>query len=293
MSNQRRGGLGRGLGAIIPGGQLTASSTGVSTLPLESIDVNPDQPRQAFGDAEMAGLISSVREHGVLQPLVVTRHGTGYRLIAGERRLRAARAAGLAEVPVVVREAPAPQESLALALIENIQRHDLSALEEAEAYKRLLEEFELSHEAIARQVGRTRTHISNTLRLLGLVPVVQGALLSGAISAGHGRALAPLPEAAQEEGLRRILRDELNVRQTEALARELAEKGAASRRGRSGPREKDPETRALESQFRDALQVRVSLDRGGKGGGKLVIQFSSDEELDALYRFVVHNERPE
>ena len=291
MSNQRRGGLGRGLGAIIPGGQLTASSTGVATLPLDSIEVNPDQPRQTFSDAEMEGLTSSVREHGILQPLVVSRHGAGYRLVAGERRLRAARSAGLTEVPVVVRDAAPGQESLALALIENIQRHDLSSLEEAEAYQRLLQEFELSHEAIARQVGRTRTHISNTLRLLGLVPAVQGALHSGAISTGHARALAALPESAQEEALRRILRGELNVRQTETLAKELAERGSSPRRGRSGPREKDPETRALETQFRDALQVRVSLDRGRKGG-KLVIQFSSDEELDALYRFVVHNQRP-
>jgi len=291
MSNQRRGGLGRGLGAIIPGGQLTASSAGVATLPLDSIEVNPDQPRQTFGDSEMEGLTGSVRQHGILQPLVVARHGAGYRLIAGERRLRAARAAGLTEVPVVVRDAPERQESLGLALIENIQRRDLNSLEEAEAYKRLLEEFELSHEAIARQVGRTRTHISNTLRLLGLVPAVQGALLSGAISTGHARALAPLAEAAQEEGLRRILRGELNVRQTEALAKELADTGVARRRATPGPREKDPETRALETQFRDALQVQVSLDRGRKGG-KLVIRFSSDEELDALYRLVVHGDRP-
>ncbi|GAC1330964.1 MAG: ParB/RepB/Spo0J family partition protein [Candidatus Dormibacteria bacterium] len=291
MSNQRRGGLGRGLGAIIPGGQMTASASGVATLPLESIEANPDQPRQTFSDPEMEGLTSSVREHGILQPLVVARHGAGYRLVAGERRLRAARAAGLTEVPVVVREAPEGRESLALALIENIQRHDLNALEEAEAYRRLLEEFELTHEAIAREVGRTRTHVSNTMRLLGLVPAVQGALMSGAISAGHARALASLPGAAQEEGLRRILRGELNVRQTETLAKQLADGGTTSRAGRPSRREQDPDTRALETQFRDALQARVTLERGRKGG-KLVVQFASDEELENLYRFVVHGERP-
>jgi ParB family chromosome partitioning protein len=291
MSNQRRGGLGRGLGAIIPGGQMTASSSGASTLPVDSIEANPDQPRQAFGDAEMEGLTASVRQHGILQPLVVARHGATYRLVAGERRLRAARAAGLTEVPVVVRETSAGQESLALALIENIQRHDLNALEEAEAYRRLAEEFELSHESIARQVGRTRTHVSNTLRLLGLVPALQGALMSGAISAGHARALAGLPGEAQEEGLRLILREELNVRGTEALARQLADGAGKRRRGGGQAREKDAETRALESQFRDALQVRVNLERGRKGG-RLVISFSSDDELDALYRFVVHGDRP-
>lgn len=290
MSNQRRGGLGRGLGAIIPGGQLTASAPGVATLAVDLIQANPDQPRQSFGDLEMEGLAASIREHGILQPLVVTRHGTGYRLIAGERRLRAARLAGLTEVPVVVREEPNREDSLALSLIENIQRNDLNALEEADAFRRLLEEFSLSHEAIARQVGKSRTHVTNLLRLLTLAPAVQGALLSGAISAGHARAIAGLPEEQQEEALRRVLRGEMSVRQTEALAQELAGKQAGSPRPR-GKREQDPDTRELESQFRTALQSRVTLSRGRKGG-KLVIQFSSDDELDALYRHVVLGERP-
>jgi ParB family transcriptional regulator, chromosome partitioning protein len=290
MSNQRRGGLGRGLGAIIPGGQLTTSAPGVSTLPVDLIDANPDQPRQSFGGAEMEGLISSIREHGVLQPLVVTRHSTGYRLIAGERRLRAARAAGLTEVPVVLRDTPERQDSLALSLIENIQRHDLNALEEAEAFRRLLEEFSLSHEAIARQVGKSRTHVTNALRLLSLALAVQGALLSGAVSAGHARAIAGLPEHLQEEALRRVLRGDMSVREAEALAQELAGRQAGTRR-RPAQREQDPATRELESLFRTALQTRVSLSRGRKGG-KLVIQFASDEELDALYRYVVLGERP-
>ncbi|MEA2684707.1 MAG: ParB family transcriptional regulator, chromosome partitioning protein [Chloroflexota bacterium] len=290
MSNQRRGGLGRGLGAIIPGGQLTASAPGVATLAVDLIEANPDQPRQVFGDVEMEGLVSSVREHGVLQPLVVTRHGTGYRLIAGERRLRAARAAGLTEVPVVLREEGDPQASLALSLIENIQRFDLNSLEEAEAYRRLLEEFGLSHEAVARQVGKSRTHVTNALRLLTLAPAVQGALLSGAITAGHARAIAGLDGELQEEALRRVLRGEMNVREAEALVQELAGQAAPRPRTR-GRREQDPDTRELESKFRGALQSRVSLTRGRKGG-KLVIQFASDEELDTLYRLVVLGERP-
>ncbi|MFN2464932.1 MAG: ParB/RepB/Spo0J family partition protein [Candidatus Dormibacteria bacterium] len=291
MGNQRHGGLGRGLGAIIPGGQLTARAAGVATLPVDAIEANPDQPRQTFNDAEMDGLVNSVREHGVLQPLVVTRHGGGYRLIAGERRLRAARTAGLTEVPVVVRDEAHPVESLALALIENIQRHDLNALEEAEAFRRLLEEFELSHEAIGRQVGKSRTYVTNALRLLGLVTAVQGALLRGAISAGHARAIAGVPEALQEDALRRVLKAELNVRDTEALAREMATSGTATKRRQRAARGQDPDTRDLESKFRDALQSRVSLSRGRKGG-KLVIQFASDEELDGLYRLLVLGERP-
>ena len=290
MSGQRRGGLGRGLGAIIPGGQLTATAQGTSSLPVESIEANPDQPRQTFRDTEMESLVASVREHGILQPLVVSRHGTGYRLIAGERRLRAARAAGLSEVPVVVRDTPERQESLALSLIENIQRHDLNSLEEAEAYRRLLEEFELSHEAIARQVGKSRTHVTNSLRLLGLASAVQGALLSDAITAGHARAIAALPDELQEDALRRVLREELSVRATEALAKEMAERGSARPRQRSA-RQQDPDTRELESRFRDALQVRVSLSRSKKGG-KLVVQFGSDEELDTIFRRIVLGEQP-
>ena len=290
MSNQRRGGLGRGLGSLILGGDLNAGPHGTSTAPIESIEANPDQPRQTFGDAEMESLVASIREHGILQPLVVARHGRGYQLIAGERRLRAARTAGLTDVPVVVRETPERQESLALSLIENIQRHDLNALEEADAYRRLLDEFSLSHEAIARQVGKSRTHITNTLRLLGLAAAVQGALLSDAITAGHARALGGLPEHLQEEALRRILHDDLSVRDAEALARGMTEAGTATPRRRAR-REQDADTRALESRFREALQARVSLNRTGKGG-RLVVHFGSDAELDALFRLVVLGERP-
>ncbi|HEV1998128.1 MAG TPA: ParB/RepB/Spo0J family partition protein [Candidatus Dormibacteraeota bacterium] len=290
MSNQRRGGLGRGLSAILPGGDLNARPQGISTLPIDAIMANPDQPRQIFRDSEMEGLVASIRDHGILQPLVVARHGGGYQLIAGERRLRAARSAGLTEVPVVVRETPDRQDSLALSLIENIQRHDLNALEEAEAYRRLLDEFSLSHEAIARQVGKGRTHITNALRLLGLAAAVQGALLSDAITAGHARAIAGLPDHLQEEALRRLLRDEMSVRATEAMTRDMAEAETAAPRRRVD-RQQDPDTRELESRFRDALQARVSLSRSRKGG-KLVIQFASDEELDVVFRLIVLGERP-
>ena len=291
MSNQRRGGLGRGLGAILPGADLNAGPQGTTTLPVGSIEANPDQPRQTFRDTEMESLVASIREHGILQPLIVARDGARYRLIAGERRLRAARTAGLAEVPVVVRETPDRRESLALSLIENIQRHDLNPLEEADAYRRLLEEFELSHEAIARQVGMSRTHITNSLRLLGLAPAVQGALLSEAISAGHARAIAGLEGNLQEDALRRVLGQEMNVRETEALVREMLASGGSVRRQRATPMQ-DPSTRDLESQFRSALQAKVSLSRT-RQGGKLVIQFASDEELDGLYRRMVLGEHPE
>jgi ParB family chromosome partitioning protein len=217
--------------------------------------------------------------------LLVVPEESGYRLIAGERRLRAARLAGLSEVPVTLHDEPGPRQSLALSLIENVQRHDLNALEEAEAYRRLTEEFEMTREEVARQVGRTRAHVSNTLRLLGLASPLQAALLTEAISAGHARALAGLPSEAQEEGLRRVLREELNVRQTELLAQNL-NRGAGGVRRQRAKREQDPQTRELEGRFRDALQARVTLRRR-RIGGRLVVEFYSDEELDSLYRRIV------
>jgi ParB family chromosome partitioning protein len=254
-------------------------------VPIDAIHANPEQPRREFDASELDGLADSIRRYGVLQPLIVVPEESGYRLIAGERRLRAARRAGLADVPVTLHDEPGPQDSLALSLIENIQRQDLNALEEAEAYRRLVDEFQVSQEDIARRVGRTRAHVSNTMRLLSLAAAVQGALLSSAISAGHARALASLSHSDQEEALRRVLRDDLNVRQTELLVQTAAHASETPRR-RHARRDQDPETLELERQIRDALQTRVSLRRRRKGG-RLVIDFYSDAELDRLYRRIV------
>jgi ParB family chromosome partitioning protein len=282
----RRGGLGRGLGALIPGA-VEAPAAGAALVPLESIRPNPQQPRRHFDEAELEALADSIREHGVLQPLVVTREGAGHVLIAGERRLRAARLAGLAEVPVVFRETQDPLNSLALSLVENIQRHDLNALEEAEAYRQLVEDFALTQETVARQVGRSRAHVANSLRLLGLAPAVRSALLGGAITAGHARALAALDPAVQETALRRILREEMNVRETEALARELAAKApSASPPAILRPPPSSADLVWLENAIRDALQAKVRLVRRRRGG-RLVIDWFDDEELDALYARLV------
>lgn len=281
----RKFGLGRGLGALMPGSQaIPARPMATGRAPIDSIHANPEQPRRRFEEGALEALADSIRQHGVLQPLLVVPEESGYRLIAGERRLRAARMAGLTEVPVTLHEEPGPNRSLALSLIENIQRHDLNAIEEAEAYRRLIEEFQMTQEDMARQVGRTRAHVSNTLRLLGLGEAVQSALLSDSISAGHARALAPLTPEAQELGLRRVISDDLSVRQTEVLARSLAGGGARNRKRTNS--EQDPQTRELESRFRDALQARVTLQRRRKGG-RLVVEFYSDDELDGLYRRIV------
>lgn len=282
----RKRGLGRGLGALMQGSQpIQARSSAAGRVSIDAIHANPEQPRRDFHPGELAALADSIRQHGVLQPLLVVPGENGYQLIAGERRLRAARMAGLTEVPVTLHEEPGAQALLALSLIENIQRHDLNAIEEAEAYRRLVDEFRMSQEETARQVGRTRVHVSNTMRLLALAPAIQGALLSAAITAGHARALAALTPEAQEDVLRRILREELNVRQTEHLAQVAAQSGIKPRKPRRRT-EQDPETRDLEARFRDALQTKVSLQRRRKGG-RVVIEFYSNEQLDGLYRRIV------
>jgi ParB family chromosome partitioning protein len=292
VANRR--GLGRGLGALIPGGDATPAAPGVPaavvSVPIDEIEPNPQQPRRRFNDAELGALADSIRQHGILQPLVVHRHGGSYRLIAGERRLRAAKVAGLVEVPITLHETPDAEGSLALSLIENVQRDDLNPLEEAEAYRRLLEEFQITQESVARRVGKTRAHITNSLRLLTLAPALKSALLSEAITAGHARALAGLDGPAQEEGLRRVLKQELNVRQAEALARDLGAGTATPRAGRRRGALPDPQTVELETHFRTALQAPVSLTRRNRGG-RLVIEFHSDEELNALYRRLVLGER--
>ncbi len=271
----RRRGLGKGLDALIPAGETPG---GVIQVPIEAVRRNPRQPRSRFDEAALEELAASIREHGVLQPLVVSREAEsdGYVLIAGERRLEAARLAGLETVPVVVRQVE-EQERLELALVENLQRADLNPLEAAEGYRMLAEDFGLSHEAIARRVGKSRAAVTNALRLLKLAPEAQAALRDGRISEGHARALLGLSAtSAQAAALRVVLERGLSVRETERLVRRWKEAG--QRRGKDRP---DPEVEALEEELRAALGTRVSLRRGRRGG-RLVIYYYSDEELNAI-----------
>ena len=274
-----KSGLGRGLGALIPGDEEALLEKGITFVPVASISPNPRQPRKVKRPEELQELTESIRAHGVLQPLIVTRGDREgrYVLIAGERRWNAARLAGLDEVPVIIREAT-DQERLELAIIENVQRSDLSALEEAEAYRQLAEDFSLSHEAIAARVGRSRVTVTNTLRLLKLPDSVKNALVEGKISQGHARALLALttPEA-QAAALRTVLSHELNVRKTEELVRKLSgEKTAAPSRAVV-----TPEIHSLEESLRSSLGTRVSL-RTTSRGGTITIHYYSQEELDAL-----------
>jgi ParB family chromosome partitioning protein len=274
----RRSGLGRGLDALIPGGE-TPSSTGVSEIPLDLIDPNPRQPRSRFDSDELDELASSIQQHGVIQPLILSRSPQAgrYLLIAGERRLIAARQAGLPTVPAIVREA-SEQQSLELALIENIQRADLGPLEEADAYRQLTEEFNLSHEEISARVGKSRSAVTNTLRLLKLPASVQKALSEGLISEGHGRALLALSSpVAQGNVLHTILKNNLNVRQTEELVRRLS----GQRPSAQPPPEPSAEIQALEERLRSALGTRVRLNPR-RNGGTITIHYYSDEELNTL-----------
>ncbi len=281
MSPKKRYGLGRGLDALIPGGETADAGAGVRYVPIQAIRPNPHQPRSVLQPAALAELAASIREHGILQPLIVTQGpGEGeYTLIAGERRWRAAQQAGLERVPVLVREVTA-QEQLELALIENIQRADLNPLEEAEAYRHLHETFGLTHEEIARRVGKSRVAITNALRLLKAAPAVRQALLEGRIREGHARALLGLRKpAAQEAALATVLRQGLSVRQTEALVRKL--QGRAEKSKKPPTDAPDPTVRRLEARLQSHWGTRVTVQTGPRGG-RITLYFYSDEELDAL-----------
>lgn len=276
-----RRGLGKGLDALIPGGFEPETETGgAQTIPISQINPNPSQPRMDMHNDQLQELADSIREHGVIQPLILTSNEdqSGYTLIAGERRLRAAKIAGLEAVPAIVREA-SEQERLELALIENIQREDLSPVESARAYQKLQDEFNLSQEKIAEQVGKSRVAITNTLRLLKLPENVLAAITDTKISEGHGRALLGLAnQKAQEAALQTILRNDLNVRQTEELVRKLAE-AKPSEKKKVPP--KSAEIKSLESSLRESLGTKVTIHHS-KEGGTIVIHYYSDEELNAL-----------
>jgi ParB family chromosome partitioning protein len=285
MSSRR--GLGRGLGALIPGAE---TPSGLIEVRVSEIATNPRQPRHDVPAESLRELADSIREHGVLQPLIVTEiapagdtHVPRYQLIAGERRWRAAMLAGMELVPVLVKEAT-PQQTLEMALVENIQRADLNPLEEASAYHQLMDEFGLTQEQVADRVGRSRVTVANSLRLLRLADEIKSALLANRISEGHARALLGLTNAhLQLRVLRAIERGALSVRQTEELVRRLT--AGAEEEEHAAPSQ-TPETRALEDRFRAALGTKVNLFRS-KRGGKLVIHFYSEEELQSIYERIV------
>ena len=290
QTRRQRGGLGRGLSALIPTqpdspAEEPAIVIGedVRTLPVESIVPNPYQPRSHLDRQRLEELAASIRTHGIVQPLIVARQGDegSHTLIAGERRWRAARLAGLDRVPVVVKDA-VPQTMLELALVENVVRADLSVLEEAVAYRQLVDEFGLTQAQVAERVGRSRVSVTNTMRLLGAPERVQEALAANQITEGHARALLGLASAADQlTALDQVIERQLNVRQTEDLVRRWLA-GTIRRAGQD--RARDADESRMEERFRGALGTRVAFKRAGQGGGgTLTIQLYSDEQINALY----------
>ncbi len=274
----KRKALGKGLSALIPDAdKLDEREQQFFQCPIEAIVPNPYQPRQDFSSVELDEMAASVREKGVITPLLVSRTEDGYQLIAGERRWRAAQKAGLARVPVVVREVT-PGESLELALIENIHRKDLNPIEEAVAYGKLLEETGMTQEALAKRLGKDRSSITNLLRLLRLPAGIQKDVIDGRLSMGHARLLAGLKGSQEQRALRdAIVKKGLSVRQSEALARRG--KGSAAS-GKGGP-EKDPYVRSLEDNLKRSLGTKVEIKRRGSKG-HIMVYFYSDDELDRL-----------
>lgn len=280
MSRKRKG-LGRGLNALLPQ-EETDVPRGLLYIPIDTIRPNPRQPRQHIRPEALQELAASIREHGILQPLIVSRGEKPgeYILVAGERRWRAARAAGLERVPVIVREL-SERERLEWALVENVQRADLNPLEEAEAYRQLHEEFGLSHAEIAQRVGKSRVAITNTLRLLKLSEPVKAALMAGDIQEGHARALLALNEADQVWALEEIRRRHLTVRQTEELVRRHLKQEAASTVPSPQTRSTDPFLEDTVRRLERRLHTRVEI-RGKPSRGRIVLHFYSEEELQAL-----------
>jgi len=268
--------LGRGLGALIPQRSEVASAA-LAQIPLDRIAANPYQPRKAFDEKSIDELTRSVREHGIVQPLVVSRTSDNrYRLIAGERRLRAALKAGLQSVPAIIKDLQQESDALQIALIENIQREDLNPIEEANAYHQLHDDFGLTQEEISRRVGKERSTVANFLRLLKLPEPVKQLLASGQLTMGHARALLSLDSAKKQQQLAdRVVRSSLNVRQTEVLA-------AGATKKAKGEKPKDVFTRDAEEKLTRALRTKVDIDRRRRGG-VIHIRFASEDDLMRIF----------
>jgi ParB family chromosome partitioning protein len=291
---ERRSGLGKGLAALIPAESAGESATSLQDLPVVAIEPNPNQPRVHFDEESLADLAASIRELGVLQPVLVRAAEPGrYRLIAGERRWRAARRAGLDTIPAIIRETD-DLGSIEQALVENLHRQDLTALEEAAAYQQLIEDFELTHDDVATRVGKSRVAVTNTLRLLQLPPTIQHLLADGRLTAGHARALLGTPDRGFQETLaRRAVAEHLSVRAVEEAVRAHAsgadrvEAGAPVASSAAPPRPplRPPGLLELEELLSDYLDTRVSVTMG-TGRGKLVVEFATLEDLERIYRLV-------
>jgi ParB family chromosome partitioning protein len=297
-------GLGRGLSSLIPNKQvepeanqsaddfsrktLSASDESIRgdkfvlEVDVSQIVANPHQPRHQFDDEKLENLAQSIKVHGIIQPLVVSRIGNRYELIAGERRFQAAQRVGLKKVPVIIRDVD-DLEKLELAIIENIQRHDLNAIEEAKAYQKLADEFQMNQEEIAVKMGKSRSLVANKIRLLSLPVEVQRGLIEGKITEGHAKAILSIPNAEKQRALyEMILKNNLTVRQSEDKTKEISVKT------HTRSTHVDPELKQLENTLVEALGTKVKVSKAGDGG-KIVIEYYSKEDLDSLLEKISHS----
>ncbi len=282
--------LGRGLGALLSANEPDVSGESLE-VSIDLIEPSPMQPRTRFDEAKLTELATSIRSNGVVQPLLVRRKSEGFELIAGERRWRAAQLAGLPRVPVIVRQVP-DDKLLELALIENIQREDLNAIEEAHAYRKLIETIGLTQESLAERVGRDRSYITNYLRLLRLPPDIQRLVEEAKLSTGHARTLLGTSDVdSQRRIARRIIQRGLSVRDTERLVREL-EKGRATKQQNEKRLAVDPNVRAAETKLRRHLGTQVRIVESADGSGRIEIEFYNPGDLDRLFRLLLPRARP-
>jgi ParB family chromosome partitioning protein len=288
----RPGGLGRGLGALIPTGVVSNDEVGLQEIPTASIRPNPQQPREHFNEESLAALAESIREVGVLQPVLVRAGGDGFELIAGERRWRAARRIGLQTIPAIVRTAD-DASMLQQAIIENVQREELNPLEEAAAYQQLIEDFSLTHDEVAVRVGKSRTTITNTLRLLQLPPAIQRHLKERALRMGHARALLGTPDRAfQEQLAKRAVAEDLSVREVEDAIRMREEsRPTAAPSNARATKLRPPGLLELEELLGDYLETRVKITMSPRRG-RVEIEFATLEDLERIYRIMTEAKRP-
>jgi ParB family transcriptional regulator, chromosome partitioning protein len=290
LADKRRPALGRGMAALLsnapppssvatPGNVVAAAARGLLALPIEAIERNPEQPRKRFDEAKLEELAASIREHGVVEPILVRKQGAKYRIVAGERRWRAAQRAGLREIPAIAREA-SDREAFEIALIENLQRADLNAIEEAEAYEVLANEHDLTQEEIAKRVGKERSTVANALRLLKLPEEVRDSVRQGQLDMGHARALLGIDDAeAIKKAAQRAIREGLSVRATEALVRSLGRKESDDRLPKTP---ETPAVKALSQRLQRRLGARCRVVPKSAVAGRLEIEYTSLDELDGI-----------
>jgi ParB family chromosome partitioning protein len=288
MADKRRPALGRGMAALLSnapapqqGGAAAIGRSGLAQLPLEAIERNPRQPRKRFDEARLAELAASIQAHGVVEPILVRREGAKYRIVAGERRWRAAQRAGLREIPAIIRET-SDREAFEIALVENIQRADLNAIEEAEAYESLVRDHGLTQEKLAERVGKERSTVANALRLLKLPAQVRDSVRDGQLEMGHARALLALEQAdAIQKAATRVIRERLSVRATEGLVRHLIKGPKKGHNGVDGAGD-TPAVRDLVNRLQRRLGARCRLVPKSQVAGRIEVEYTSLEELDGI-----------